>query len=92
MTYVPSNKIPIRDSGSHVSKTGVNPHKIGGIRLNDTSKHRLVHEHVSKHAKMQRSKESQIGGIAQTRQAYNIIAWSGEMCVSSTPTSRRCVS
>ena len=35
---MPSSKIPKRDSGSHVSKTGVNPHEIVGIRLDDTSK------------------------------------------------------
>jgi len=66
---VPSSKIPKRDSGSHVSKTGVNPHEIVGIRLDDTSKQGLMHEHIGKHAKMQRSKESQIGGIKQARQA-----------------------
>ena len=35
---MPSNKIPIKDSGSRISKTGVNSHKIVGIRLDDTSK------------------------------------------------------
>ena len=29
-----------------------------------------MHEHVSKRAKMQRSKESQTGGTKQARQAY----------------------
>ena len=54
-----SNKIPIRDLRTHVSKTSVNPHKIVGIRLDDTSKQRLKHEHVGKHAKiMHRSEES----------------------------------
>jgi len=66
---VSSSKIPTRDSGSHVSKMGVNQHDIVGIRLDDTSKQRLMHEYVSKHAKMQRSKERQTSGIKQTRQA-----------------------
>ena len=51
---MPSNKIPIRDSGSHVSKIGVNSHEIVGIRLDVTSKQGLMHEHVGKHAKMQK--------------------------------------
>ena len=66
---MPSNKIPIRDSGSRVSKTGVNSHEIVGIRIDDTSKQGLTHEHVGKHAKMQKSKESQMGGTKQARQA-----------------------
>ena len=40
MTHMPSSKIPKRDSGSWESKTGVNPHEIVGIRLDDTSKHK----------------------------------------------------
>ena len=40
--------------GSRVSKTGVNLYEIVGIRLNDTSKQGLMHEHVGKLAKMQR--------------------------------------
>ena len=32
--------------------------------------HRLMHEHVGKCAKMQRSKESQTGGTNQASQAY----------------------
>ena len=59
---MPSKKIPIRDSGSHVSKIGVNLHEIVGIRLDVTSKQGLMHEHVGKRAKKQRSKEIQIGG------------------------------
>ena len=51
---MPSNKIPKRDLGSRVSKMGVNLHEIVGIRLNDTSKQGLMHEHVGKNAKMQR--------------------------------------
>ena len=57
---MPSNKIPKSNSRSHVSKTGVNPHEIVGIRLDDTSKQGLIHGHVGKRAKMQRSKESQM--------------------------------
>ena len=67
---MPSSEIPKRDSGSHVSKSGLNPHKIVGIMLDDTSKQRLMHEYVGKHAKrMHRSKESQTGGIKQAWQA-----------------------
>ena len=65
---MPSNKIPIRDSGSHVSKIGVNSHEIVGIRLDVTSKQGLMHEHVGKHAKMQKSKERQTGGTKKARQ------------------------
>ena len=53
-----SSKIPTRDSRFCVSKTGVNPHEIVGIRLDDTGKQRLIHEHVSKRAKMQRRKKA----------------------------------
>ena len=66
---MPSNKIPIKDSGSRVSKTGVNPHELVGIRCDDISKQGLMHEHIGKCAKMQRSKESQMGGTKQARQA-----------------------
>jgi len=52
MAHVSSSKIPKRDFGSHVSKTSVNSHKIVGIRLDDTSKQRLKHEHVGKRAKI----------------------------------------
>jgi len=52
MTHMPSSKIPKRDSGSRVSKTGVNPHEIVGIRLDDTSKQGLMHENSGKRAKM----------------------------------------
>ena len=52
MTHVSSNKIPIKDSRTSVSKTGVNPHEIVGIRLDDTSKQGPMHEHVGKRAKM----------------------------------------
>ena len=69
MTHMPSNKIPIRDSRTRVSKTSVNPHKIVGIRLDDTSKQGPMHKHVGTSAKMQRSKESQMGVTKQARQA-----------------------
>ena len=55
---MPSRKIPKRDLGSHVSKTGVNSYKILGIRLDDTSKQGLMQEHIDKRAKMQRNKKS----------------------------------
>ena len=66
---MPSSKIPKRDSGSHVSKTRVNPHELVGIKLDDISKQGLMHEHIDKRAKMQRSKKSQKGGTKQARQA-----------------------
>ena len=69
MTHMPSIKIPKRESRSCVSKTSVNSHKIIGIRLDNTSKQGLMHEHVGKRAKMQRSKESQTGGTKQERKA-----------------------
>ena len=52
MTRMPSSKIPKRDSRSRVSKMGVNPHEIVGIKLDDTSKKGLMYEHVGKCAKM----------------------------------------
>ena len=60
---MPSYKVPKMDSGSRVSRIGVNPHKIVGPRLDDTNKHtqRHMHEHIGKHARMQRNKESQMG-------------------------------
>ena len=61
MTHVPSNKIPIRDLGFRVSKTGVNLYKM------QRSKQGLMHEYVGKCAKMQRSKESQTSGTKQAR-------------------------
>ena len=44
---MPSSKIPKRDLRSRVSKTGVNPHEIVEIRLDETNKQRLMHEHVA---------------------------------------------
>ena len=60
-----SSKIPKWDSGSRVSKMGVNPHEIVRIRLDDTSKQGLMHELVGKCAKMQRSKGSLMCGTKQ---------------------------
>ena len=59
-THIPTRKIPKRDSWSHASRTDVNVHEIVGIRLDDINKHTQgrMHEHVGKHAKMQRNKES----------------------------------
>ena len=68
-THIPSSKIPKQDSGSCVSKMGVNPHEIVKIRLDDKGKQGLIHEYVGKRAKMQRSKGSQMGGTKQARQA-----------------------
>ena len=47
-------------------------------------------KHLGKHAKMQRSKESQTGGTKQDKHIN--IAWSGERGVSSIPTPWRCIS
>ena len=66
---MPLSQTPKRDSGSCISKTGVNPHKIVEIRLDDTSKQRLMYDYVGKRAKMHRSKESQMGGTKQAWQA-----------------------
>jgi len=49
---VPSSKIPKGDSGSRISKTGMNPHELIGIRLGDISKQGLLHEHVGMRAKI----------------------------------------
>ena len=69
---MPSNKISEKDLGSHVLKTSVDPDEIVGIRLDDTSKQGLKHEHVGECAKMQRSKESQTGDTKQARQAKHL--------------------
>ena len=70
---------------------GVNPHKIVGIRLNDRGKQRLMHEHVSKHAKrMHRSKESQMGGTKQAWQATSHRA--EKRYASSKLASQGCIS
>jgi len=91
MTHVPSSKISKRDSWCRVSKTGVNPYEIVGIRFDDTSKQGLMHEHVGKRVKCKEAKKAQ--QVAQNNQGkHNIIAQSRERCVSSTPISWRCVS
>ena len=70
---------------------GVNPHEIVGVRLDDTSKQRLMHEHVSKCEKiMHRSKESQMGGTKQAWQATLHRVEKGY--ASSKLTSRGCIS
>ena len=43
--------------------------------------HRLMHEHVGKRAKMQRSKESQMGGAKQARQAYQHRTKQRKVCI-----------
>ena len=91
MTHVPSNKIPIRDSGSRVSKIGVNLYEIVGIRLDDTSKQGLMHEYVGKHAKMQRSKKSQTSGTKQERQAlHHRMEWR-KVCIKHTNIMEICL-
>ena len=47
-------------------------------------------KHLGKHAKMQRSKESQTGGTKQDKHIN--ITQSGERCESSTPTPQKCIS
>ena len=78
---MPLNKTPKRDSGSCVSKMGVNPHEIVGIRLDDTSKQGLMHEHVSK---LQKCKE--VKKAKRVAQSKHNITQSRERRVSSTPT------
>ena len=97
MTHVPSSKIPKRDSGSRVLKTGVNQHEMVGIRLDGTSKQRLMHKHVGKNAKrMHRSKESQMGGTKQAWQAtshgsekgYALSKLTSQGCISQVVTTQ----
>jgi len=68
---VPSSKIPKRNSRSRVSKMSVNPYEIVGIRLDETNKQALMHEHVDKHAKMKKKKTK---WVAQNKQCKHIIA------------------
>ena len=49
--------------------------------------HRLMHEHVGKCAKMQGSKESQICGIKQARQAYQHRTEWRKVCIKHTNTT-----
>ena len=76
-----------RDSGSRLSKTGVNLHEIIGIRLNDTSKQGLMCEHVGKHAKMQRKQNE------RHKARKTSITWHGSEkgYASSKPTLQGCV-
>ena len=87
MTNMPSRKFPKRDSGSRLSKTGVNLHEIIGIRLNDTSKQGLMCEHVGKHAKMQRKQNE------RHKARKTSITWHGSKkgYASSKPTLQGCV-
>ena len=60
---MPLSKVPKKDLGPHVSSTGMNLHEFLGTKIDDTNKHtqRCMHEHIGKHAKIQRNKESQTG-------------------------------
>ena len=91
MTHMPSIKIPKRDSRSCVSKTSVNSHKIIEIRLDNTSKQGLMHEHVGKRAKMQRSKESQTGGTKQERKAQRHQTKWRKVCFKHTNIREMCL-
>ena len=64
-----SSKIPKGTWGLVYQRRVMNLYKLVGIRLDDISKQRFMHEHVGKRAKMQRSKESQMGGTKLARQA-----------------------
>ena len=90
MTHVPSSKIPKRDSRSRVSKTGVNLHKIEGIRLDDTSKCKDLCMNMQ--ASMQRCKESKRAKqAAQIKQGKHIITWSGKrVSIKQTDITRMC--
>ena len=46
--------------------------------------YRLMHEHVGKRTKMQRSKESQTGGAKQVRQAYQHCTERRRVCIKHT--------
>ena len=48
--------------------------------------HRLMHEHVGKRAKMQRSKENQTGEAKQARQAYQHRTKWRKVCIKHTNT------
>ena len=56
--------------------------------------HGLMHEHVGKRVKKQRSKEAkEAKWVTQNKQGkHNNIVQSEERCVPSTPTPRRCIS
>ena len=51
-----------------------------------------MHEHIGKRAKMQRSKESQTGGIKQARQASITTHGAEKGYTSNKLISRRCIS
>ena len=48
-----------------------------------------MHEHVGKHAKMQRVKESQTSGTNQARQAYHHMEWK-KVSIKQTDITRMC--
>ena len=89
-THVPSSKIPKRQLGSCVSKTGVNLHEIVGIRLDDTSKHKDSYMNIQ--ASVQRCKEiRRTKRVAQIKQGKHIIAQSEErVCIKQTNIIRMC--
>ena len=62
------------DPRPRVSRTGVNPHKIIGTKIDDTNKHtqRCMHEHIGKHEKMQRNKESQMGWYKASKASISL--------------------
>ena len=49
-------------------------------------KYKIMHEHVGKHAKMQKSKKSQTGGTKQARQAYKHHTKWRKVCIEHTNT------
>jgi len=49
--------------------------------------HRLMHKHVGKCAKIQRSKENQTGGAKQERQAYQHRTEWRKVCIKHTNTT-----
>ena len=85
---MPSSKIPKRNSRSRVSKMGVNPYEIVGIRLDETNKQVLMHEHVDKHAKMKKKKPN---GWHKTSNVSISSHRAEKGFESSKPPSRGCV-
>ena len=49
---------------------------------------KLMHEHVNKCVKMKRSKESQMGGAKQAREAYQHRTEQRKVCIEHTNTSQ----
>ena len=48
--------------------------------------HRVMHEHIGKHAKMRRSEESQMNGTKQAKKAYQHCMDRIEVCIKHTNT------